>query len=136
MKTKITKRITNPHLVLVLNKHHTREFYVLAEKEFLLTPGKTRGSDTKRVGPAIIQIDQIGVRREIVKHPINGREVWVMLSNYSKAGLWALNNRFIAPLLPKDLLAASNRFRKMSVQQQTRMAKKTSKELRRIKNMP
>lgn len=133
MKAKILKGLRNPDLVIVFNKHHKREFYVLATKEIFVTHGMTRGSEIRRVGPAIIQIDQIGVRREIVKHSINGKSFWKMLEEFVKVGAWALNNRIVAPLLPNDFLAISNRFRGMGSEQRIRMKKSTNATLRKHK---
>jgi hypothetical protein len=120
-----------PQISLRFNKHHVQEFYFLADKnEFLMTPGNN-GVLTKRVGPSIIQINQLGVERKIIKHSINSKAVWSLLANYIKAGLWALNDRHVAPLLPADLLSMSLRFFDIDNKRRSRMMNKTSQEVKR-----
>lgn len=114
-------RVKSPKLVLQLNKHNVREIYVLDKNEFVQVH---TANDVliKRVGPAIVEVHQQGNKRQIVSHPINGKEFWELLSGYVQAGVWALNARTVAGLLPDNLVELS-RFRGKDKQQRKRLSR-------------
>lgn len=127
---KKSHQITKSHIITRLDKHHIQEFYFLPSRnEYVIIASKS-GLPTKRIGPAIIQVDQRGICRTICRHPINGPQIWAILLGYMEAGVWALSDRHVAPLLPAHLLRISKRFFDINDQRRSRMLKNTQAELK------
>lgn len=123
-------KIVSPQFSIRFNKHHTQDFYFLSSRNEHATVASESGLPIKRVGPAIIQVDRRGICRTICKHPINGAQIWSILLGYMEAGVWALSDRHVAPLLPTHLLKISKRFYDIDNQSRSRMMKKTKEELK------
>ena len=121
----------NSQLSFRIDKHHVRDFYVLVDsKDSLTVEGDKRGSKIKHVGPAIIEIDQRGTKRKITKHSLKGKKFWDIVGAYTRIGIWATNTRLVAPFLPNDLLAFSNRYKNMDNSQRARLRKAANKTAR------
>lgn len=104
-------QISTPILTLKHNKHHVQEFYLLTgEHEYMQVPGVKRGTTQKRVGPAIIEVVKNGLTQKITKHALGSKPFWALLQNVSQVGVWALNEKRVAPLLPDEFVELS-RFR-------------------------
>jgi hypothetical protein len=114
-----------PQLSFRFDKHHVRDFYVLVgEKDSLTIEGK------KHVGPAIVEIDQRGIKRKITKHSFKSKKLWDIIGTYTRIGIWATNTRLVAPFMPDDILAFSKRYKGMDNSQRTRLRKAANKTAR------
>jgi hypothetical protein len=61
--------------------------------------------------------------KKIKRHSLKSMTIWKWLEKYIQAGVWALNSKKAAPLLPPELVEASLRFRGTTQSQRERMAK-------------
>lgn len=110
------KQIISPVITLSFNKHHRKEIYVLEEDDFILI------ENIKRVGPAVVEVTHQGMDRTIKRHSLKSMTIWGWLEKYIQAGVWALNSKKAALLLPPELVEASLRFRGTTKSQRKRMA--------------
>ncbi len=118
--TKKQIRIKKPTVELMFNKHHLWQIFALEKGEFIEVQGVNPDAVIKRVGPAIVEVRQIGMKRTITSHPINGKELWESLSSYLSAGVWALNSKAVAAHLPSDLIEKS-RFKGIDLKNRRRI---------------
>ena len=120
-----------PQLSFRLDKHHVRDFHVLADsKDILFIKAGGAGKKIKHVGPAVIEIEQRGIKQKITKHSLKSKKFWDAIGAYTRIGIWATNTRLVAPFLPNEFLPTSKRFRGMNENQRARLKKIANKAAR------
>lgn len=129
--SKKSVKVMEPMLKIQHDKHHLQELFVLADGEFIIVPKQARYEEVKRVGPAIVDVDRHGNSRKITTHPINGKAIWLVLSNYVAAGVWALSNKQAAAFMPPEMIAKSVRFGGITPEQQKRIKSVATKSRRK-----
>lgn len=121
------KKVSRPNCSFCFNKHHRTDFYVLLDKNESWICTKT---GKKFLGPAIVEVEQKGIRQKVTKHSLKSKKMWEEIGSFARAGIWALNTRNVAPFLPKDLLVLSKRYCNMSDSQRSQLKKLAKKVAR------